>query len=273
MRVWTVVADWIRDYRPEDEEAVVRFSLRAWAPVFRSLERVLGPEIFAGLHPDWRHDQENAVRGTLADPATRAWVSGAGDTVTGFAAATLHRDRRMGEITMLAVDPQAQSRGIGANLTEVAGGWLRDVGMTVAMIDTGGDAGHAPARRVYEKAGYTLLPVARYFKHCEAGREISPASWRPAGPPQRLLDGGGPGPLPRAHQRELVRVAEQRPHRVHEQVHRRLVVGDDRQQERVHQFGLAQPGAVFAGRAHQRLRGGDRSGVANGRAASLPPGR
>jgi hypothetical protein len=36
--------------------------------------------------------------------------------------------------------------------------------MTVAMVETGGDSGHAPARRDYEKAGYTLLPVARYFK-------------------------------------------------------------------------------------------------------------
>ena len=163
MRTWTLVEERIRDYRPEDEEAVVGLSLRAWAPVFRSLEGVLGPGIFARLHPDWRHDQEEAVRGTLADPATRAWVSGTGDAVTGFTAAILH-DRRMGEVTMLAVDPQAQSRGLGAALTEAATGWLRDAGMTVAMIDTGGDPGHAPARRVYEKAGYTLLPVARYFK-------------------------------------------------------------------------------------------------------------
>jgi hypothetical protein len=36
--------------------------------------------------------------------------------------------------------------------------------MTVAMVETGGDSGHAPARRVYEKANYTMLPVARYFK-------------------------------------------------------------------------------------------------------------
>jgi RimJ/RimL family protein N-acetyltransferase len=37
--------------------------------------------------------------------------------------------------------------------------------MTVAMVEAGGDPGHAPARRVYEKAGYTLLPIARYFKN------------------------------------------------------------------------------------------------------------
>jgi hypothetical protein len=36
--------------------------------------------------------------------------------------------------------------------------------MQVAMVETGGDPGHAPARRACEKADYTLLPVARYFK-------------------------------------------------------------------------------------------------------------
>jgi len=35
--------------------------------------------------------------------------------------------------------------------------------MRVAMIETGGDPGHAPARRVYERAGYTALPAVRFF--------------------------------------------------------------------------------------------------------------
>lgn len=65
---------------------------------------------------------------------------------------------------MLAVDPAAQEQGIGLALTEAATAWLRQAGMRVAMIDTGGDLGHAPARRVYDKPGYTLLPVTRYFK-------------------------------------------------------------------------------------------------------------
>jgi len=65
---------------------------------------------------------------------------------------------------MLAVDPASQHRGLGTALTEFGTGWLRDAGMRVAMIGTGGDPGHAPARRVYEKADYTLIPMARYFK-------------------------------------------------------------------------------------------------------------
>jgi hypothetical protein len=35
----------IREYCRADEEAVVRLSLRSWAPVFASIEEVLGTEI------------------------------------------------------------------------------------------------------------------------------------------------------------------------------------------------------------------------------------
>jgi GNAT superfamily N-acetyltransferase len=54
---------------------------------------------------------------------------------------------------------------VGRALTEFVTGWLRDQGMRVAMVGTGGDPGHAPARHVYEQAGYRLLPVARYFRN------------------------------------------------------------------------------------------------------------
>ena len=55
-------------------------------------------------------------------------------------------------------------RALSGALTEFGTAWLRDAGMRVAMIGTGGDPGHAPARRVYAKADYTLIPMARYFK-------------------------------------------------------------------------------------------------------------
>ena len=154
----------IREYRPLDEEAVVELSLRAWAPVFASVEQALDREIFVRLHGDWRQYQAKAVRETLADRAMRVWVAEAERGVVAFVAATLHEERLIGEIWMLAVDPDDQDRGVGTALTEFATDWLRDSGMQVAMVETGGDPGHAPARRTYEKADYTLLPVARYFK-------------------------------------------------------------------------------------------------------------
>jgi len=41
---------------------------------------------------------------------------------------------------------------------------MKDAGMSVAMVETGGDPGHERARHTYEKAGFELFPVARHFK-------------------------------------------------------------------------------------------------------------
>ncbi len=60
----------IRAYRPDDGEAVVELAIRAWGPVFASLERVLGREMFVRLHGEsWEDFQREAVRGVLADAA------------------------------------------------------------------------------------------------------------------------------------------------------------------------------------------------------------
>jgi GNAT superfamily N-acetyltransferase len=104
------------------------------------------------------------VRYVLAGSGKHVWVAEVEREAVGFVAATLHRDARLGEIYMIAVDPKAQGQGIGMQLTEVATKWFQQSGMRVAMIETGGDRGHAPARRVYDKAGYTALPAVRFFK-------------------------------------------------------------------------------------------------------------
>ena len=156
----------IRPFENRDAEAVVDLSLRAWAPVFASLEQVLGSEIFRRLHPDWREDQRQAVEAVCASEKTQVWVAEVGASAVGFVAAEIFDAKRnMGEISMLAVDPDHQGGGIGTTLTEFALDKLKDAGMRVAMVETGGDPGHAAARRTYEKAGYTLLPIARYFKN------------------------------------------------------------------------------------------------------------
>ena len=145
---------------------MVAFSLRAWEPAFASLERTMGSEIFRRQHPDWRLDQRQAVEEVCSAEKGRVWVAEAGGVPVGFVAIELHHpERNMGEISMLAVAPDYQASGIGTALTEFALDRLKDAGMTVAMVETGGDPGHAAARRTYEKAGYVHLPIARYFKN------------------------------------------------------------------------------------------------------------
>jgi len=156
----------IRPLEDRDAEAAVDLSLRAWVPVFESLEQVWGSAIFRRLHPDWREDQRRVVEEVCAGKHGRVWVADVDGTAVGFVAVKVFDPKRdMGEISILAVDPDYRGGGIGTALTEFALDRLKDAGMKVAMVETGGDPGHAPARRTYEKAGFVLSPVARYFKN------------------------------------------------------------------------------------------------------------
>jgi len=154
----------IRDFVATDIDAVVHLSLRAWEPVHVSIAEAFGPGLNNALNPDWRASQERDVVAVCMAGENHVWVSEAGGSVVGFVAVRIHDDRRIGEIEMLAVDPDAQNAGAGTALTEFALEWIRDEGIPVAMVGTGADPGHAPARRTYEKAGLTLVPMARYFK-------------------------------------------------------------------------------------------------------------
>ena len=92
------------------------------------------------------------------------WVASEESRTAGFVALKLHPEDRMGEVYTIAVDPDFQRRGIATSLTSHSVEWFKNAGMSIAMVETGGDPGHAPARRAYEASGFRLLPVARYFK-------------------------------------------------------------------------------------------------------------
>jgi hypothetical protein len=49
---------------------------------------------------------------------------------------------------------------------------LRDQGILVAYIATGGDSGRAPARRLYETLSYRVLPSAQCFKAIRPEHDI-----------------------------------------------------------------------------------------------------
>ena len=154
----------IEPYDHSRLDAVVRLSLRAWAPVFESIEQAMGSDIFREQHPDWRVTQRSAVESVCSDEGCHVWVAAEGSRTVGFVALKLHPEERMGEIHMIAVDPDFQRRGIAKDLTNHSLAWLKEAGMTTVVVDTEGDPGHAPARRTYESAGFRLFPIARYFK-------------------------------------------------------------------------------------------------------------
>jgi GNAT superfamily N-acetyltransferase len=155
----------IRPLHVRDIEEIVQLSLLAWEPVFTSFRRVLGSEIYALLYPDWKASQQSVVETMCRNQEQfTTWVAERETSIVGFVLYELNLHDKVGEVQLLAVHPAHQNRGIGTGLNNVALQNMRVQGMKLAVVGTGGDPGHAPARAAYEKAGYTALPIVRYYQ-------------------------------------------------------------------------------------------------------------
>ena len=155
----------IRPYTDQDLDPIVTLSLLAWEPVFQSFEKVLGPEIYPIIYPDWRESQAEGVADVVKDGGKyTTLVAEVDGAVVGFLSYSMNEGDKTGEVYLLAVHPDYQNLEIGTDLNKVGLHDMKKAGMKLAVVGTGGEEGHAPARRSYEKAGYTPLPLVRYYK-------------------------------------------------------------------------------------------------------------
>lgn len=152
----------LRPVRADDADQIVALGLRAWEPVFASMESTVGADLFRQLFTDdWRRYQGDDIRRALSTYSVT--VAEHGDQVVGYVAVDLPAGEPHGEIYMVAVDPDFHRLGIGSRLTEHAIEEIRAAGRELVMVETGGDPGHAPARATYERLGFVGLPAERYF--------------------------------------------------------------------------------------------------------------
>ena len=155
----------IRPFVANDLNDIIELSLLAWEPVFTSWEKVLGADLYPiAIYRDWRAGQKETVEKICGDVKINTWVAEVDGKAIGFVAYELNETNKVGEVQLLAVHPAYQNHGIGTELNTLALEKLKEGGMRLAVVGTGGDEGHAPARRSYEKAGYTGLPLMRYYK-------------------------------------------------------------------------------------------------------------
>jgi ribosomal protein S18 acetylase RimI-like enzyme len=154
----------IRPLAASDVDQLVDVAVRAWAPLHASMASVLGEDLNRRVYPDWAASQAEDVRTTCADPGVQVSVAADEQTLLGFVSVVIDSAARSGEMDMIAVDPTAQRQGLARALTEHALTQMRAAGCTLAHVATGADAGHAPARALYQAAGFTPLPLVRYYR-------------------------------------------------------------------------------------------------------------
>jgi GNAT superfamily N-acetyltransferase len=130
-----------------------------------SFRKILGAEVYGAIWPDWKASKRKSVqRLSQRDSRTFAFVAEHRSTIIGFISFKLDVECRIGTLQYLAVHPDYQCKGIGTDLIGFALARMKESGMRMAIAETGGDTSHLPARKSYEKSGYTGLPLVRYFK-------------------------------------------------------------------------------------------------------------
>lgn len=155
----------IRPFNNDDIDGIVELSLLAWAPVFVSWEKILGSRLYPiAIYPDWRQGHIEGVKKVCNNEKVTTYIAEVDGMVVGFIAYSLDDVSKKGEIQLLAVHPEYHNHGIGTTLNTFALQKLKEAGMKVAIVNTGGEESHAPARRSYEKAGYVGVPWVRYYK-------------------------------------------------------------------------------------------------------------
>lgn len=145
----------LRPFAPSGLSAMQRVREAAFRPVFQAFRAIVGGEIAALAFARADAEQAKLLDGICAAASGHhVLVATVGGEVVGFVSFTTDADKRIGEIGLNAVHPKHAGRGIGTRMYEHVLALMRERGMALATVGTGGDPAHAPARRAYEKAGF-----------------------------------------------------------------------------------------------------------------------
>lgn len=154
----------ITSFEPKHRDDVLALSIRAWEPVFPLLEGAVPSFVYGAFYPQgWKRRQTDDLTAVLDGEPENIDVAVDETRAVGWVCTRLHPDDSMGEIYVLAVDPEYHQQGVGRALIEHSFARARAAGMTMIMAETGDDPGHEAARRTYESLGFERWPVARYF--------------------------------------------------------------------------------------------------------------
>ena len=146
----------MRPARADDLPHVDGVRQAAFAPIFASFRAILGDALYALAQAREDEAQGELCVSLLApESGWEVYVAELAGTVVGFVALQLNHDTHVGEIGLNAVHPDHAGKGIGTTMYDFAIARMQEAGMGVATVTTGGDPSHAPARRAYEKAGFT----------------------------------------------------------------------------------------------------------------------
>ena len=142
----------IRSFEPRDLPALQAIRRAAFEPVFRSFRDIVGEKIAAIALTDADAEQAKHLDDIcVPDSGHHVLVVTLDGETVAFVSYSIDTAKRTGEIGLNAVHPDHAGRGLGTWMYDYVLARMTELGMAVAVVGTGGDSSHAPARRAYER--------------------------------------------------------------------------------------------------------------------------
>ena len=162
----TAPASHFRAFESTDIERVLEICRLAFSPIFEGFRQLVGAELFDRFYSESADRQCDHLRSVCETQGRETvFVATWDGVVVGFIAVSMDPTESVGEIDLNAVHPDYACRGIGRSMVEFALLRLKERGIMAVKVATGGDRSHAPAKRIYEKAGFTTaIPTLTMFK-------------------------------------------------------------------------------------------------------------
>ena len=153
----------IRPAEQADLERMVAIARNEWLAIYEGFRAQLGEEIFAQIYHEPLAQKEAQIRENLKSDL--CFVTECDGEIAGFITCRFDANTKIGRIGNNAVSADFRGQGIGVRQYEFVFERFREMGASIACVTTGLDEAHAPARRAYEKAGFSAsLSSVTYYK-------------------------------------------------------------------------------------------------------------
>lgn len=163
----------IRPYQPEDWPAIEDIVKQIWDIGLSYLrERRYGFQVGGR---SWHAHKTDDIRRELSAHPGCSFVTEVDGRVVGFCCLHLDPTTGIGEVGQNGVHPDYRGKGYGSRQLAFVLDELARRGMSIAEVQTGLNDGHAPARKMYERAGFQpLIGYQRYSLDLKARGESGP---------------------------------------------------------------------------------------------------
>ena len=148
----------LRQAQETDFPQIDEITIICYSAIYESFKKMVGEEIFRGIYYNsdlpWPESKTIQNHKLYASHPNWIWVLENQEQIFGYVSFKLRPEKNSGIIDNNGVLPEYAGKGWGKYMYRHVLEFFRSSGLRFALVETGLDDAHIPARRAYEGVGF-----------------------------------------------------------------------------------------------------------------------